>query len=150
VGNQRIILSIKGHRADTGSLMGKDCQHKDAMINLVKLMTGRQDVRLSIGEGHKGERAPLRDIPLRDTWSEEDDALLQQAIRSITALLFSPGEAPLRIQSAGKDTLVTIFVPRPTPPEIQEAFHHIFRAWGRHHGRRISVEIGQPNESRTA
>lgn len=147
-GLHSIVVSIRGHRADTGSLMGKDCKHKNAIEALLKFVAGGRDVKVTIGEGHVGEKTTFRDVPLKEDWNFQDDAKLSDAVRNLCATLWEPN-GTLAVQSAGHDSIVTILCPSASP-ELEQALHDIFRAWGRRNGRRVRVEMGKPNESAVA
>lgn len=142
-GINAVLVSIAGHRADTGSLMGKDCRHVDAVTQLVRFVAGNREVKVSIAEGHIGEKDKPQDIAMNPSWTGGDDNKLRHAVMVVTSRLFGPNDDVLvKVQSAGLDSIVTIYSLH-SSPELQQAFHDIFRAWGRRHGRRVTVEMGK-------
>lgn len=147
-GLSSIVVSVAGHRADTGSLMGKECKHKNAIEQLLKFAANGREVKVTIGEGHIGDKSQFRDVPLKTSWSTVDDTRLSTAVLDLVDLLEFDGRT-VRVQSAGQDSIVTILSPVASP-ELQQALHDIFRAWGRRNGRRVRVEMGKPNERQAA
>lgn len=143
-----VVISLAGHRSDTGSLMGKECRHKNAVEQLVRHVAGDRDVKVTIAEGHTGDKTPPRDVPMKNDWTTRDDARISTAVLNVIDLLGFDGRT-VRVQSAGQDSIVTILSPVESP-ELQQALHDIFRAWGRRNGRRVTVEMGVRNESHTA
>lgn len=141
VGLQTVRVDICGHRADTGSLLGADCRHVNAITRLLSFVARDRQVKVSIGEGHIGTKDARQSIPFKRDWSKEEN---DQLVAIVSDLVDGAGVLgfTIRTESAGYSSTVCVLTPVPVPEGLQEAVNDIARAWGRRRGRKVSVEIG--------
>lgn len=134
-------VSIKGHRADHGKLIGKGCKNLDA-IKCLLCEIADYPVSVTVLEPSVGQReAPDPFTPDLHWNKKKDDALkdLLRVIASGALKTCTVTSYTAQSQERGDETKFVVASKNMTP-EIEASLYTIFRAIGNCRGRKVSVE----------
>ncbi len=130
---------IDAAACDLGSIMGKGSKHVKAIEYLAQSIDPRAQLFVSSGNRDQNgngnsERHP--DVGIRTDWSRDEENALRTRIESVLRYIYPAASAVSR--PAVRESVYTVPGSH-VLPDVVAACHVLFHAWGRRHGRYVTI-----------
>lgn len=136
--------TIDAAPVDLGAIMGRQRKHAAAIEFLAQQIEPAAVIHVASREA-TAARADT-DLGIRSDWSAAEETALKAKIEYL--LRFIHPSASVEVRPAVRESVFVIPASY-VLPDVVGALHVIFRAWGRRHGRYVTVK-STANESATA
>lgn len=134
---------IDGAPGDLANFMGKQRQHANAIEFLAQQIEPAALVHVASRDS--GDSSDRSNPGMRTDWSKNDEGTLKGKIESLLKFIHPSGSVQFR--PAVRES-VYIVPASYISTDVVGALHVLFRAYGRRHGRYVTVTL--PDESQTA